>query len=210
METETQTPEIKPSTLLQHVLVMDLHCQPPTAGADGKPIGGVRLHDMIVAGQRRQFRFEFGKGTEMPLAIATRFVKQKGSFTLVDGEGNYIEYAGTPKQPDEVEAGEKFVLRDDQTVARWSELSIDALRLRVAEMDGGEMVLNQDPESIRKWIINKRIETRKKNSEIDLEARALTDEEKKFLGAGSAEEAMAGAAPYTDGNAGTEAGIEMF
>jgi hypothetical protein len=96
-----------------------------------------RTHEMTVDGIVKPFVFEHGKALPMPEAIAIKFLKH-AAFWRVDEEGNRIEYQRRPKQPDELEAGEKLILTDEQTVANLDELSNVALQKRVMEMPGGE------------------------------------------------------------------------
>lgn len=98
---------------------------------------GPRTHEQIVDGAVQPFKFEFGKPVPMPPAIALKFLRHDG-FKLTDERGNVREFRRPPRQPNELQAGEKFALGSEETVARYDELSTPALQHRVLEMPGGE------------------------------------------------------------------------
>jgi hypothetical protein len=98
---------------------------------------GPRSHELIVDGLIQVFTFNPGKPLELDQATAAKFLKHD-AFWLTDEKGKKIAYARRPKQPDELGAGEKFVLAEDQTVAKYEELSPKALYARCLELPGGE------------------------------------------------------------------------
>lgn len=99
--------------------------------------GASRTHDILIDGVTKPFTFEYGKPSELPFAVAMKFLKHD-AFKMADAEGNLIEFKRRPKQPEELQAGETLKLADDETVARLEELSTTALHTRVLEMPGGE------------------------------------------------------------------------
>lgn len=96
-----------------------------------------RTHEMIVDGAIKSFDFMQGVSLPLPPPIALRFLKTP-SFMLTDDKGTVQPFRRRPKQPDELEAGETLVLKDEETVARFEELSTAALQHRVLEMPASE------------------------------------------------------------------------
>lgn len=96
-----------------------------------------RVHDQIVNGQIQHYTFEPHKPLALPPEIAAKFLKEP-AFKLVDEQGQPLAYKRQPKQPEELGAGEKLVLAEDQTIARFDELSTMALMQRTVELPGGE------------------------------------------------------------------------
>lgn len=126
--TETLTPTLEQKPHLKLVNVLD------TTAQAGQP---ARAHEMIVDGAVKCFTFEAGKPLALPPAVALKFLRHD-AFKMTDPNGTPIAYKRRPKQPDELEAGEKLVLKDEQTVANYDELSTAALQLRVLEMPGSD------------------------------------------------------------------------
>jgi hypothetical protein len=130
------------------------------------PEAPARTHEMIVDGAIREFTFKSRVPLELPRAIALRFVKHD-SFKLTNAQGEPIaEFRRQPRQPDELQAGETLTLADDETVARYDELSTPALQHRVLEMPGSEHF--DAPAPSRKdmiaFIIAAKLEARAKNT----------------------------------------------
>lgn len=130
--TEAAKPAAKPAIAKRTMRVLD------TTAIAGPP----REHEQILDGQIKAFKFEAGKGLELPEAIAVKFLKHDG-FKLVDEDDNVIEYQRAPKQPDELQAGEKLILAGDEIVARLDELTNAALLKRAMAMPGGERFANE-------------------------------------------------------------------
>jgi hypothetical protein len=97
----------------------------------------VRNHEQVMDGAIKVFTFHHGKPLPMSWPAAIRFLRHE-AFKLTDKDGNLREYQHRPKQPDELGAGERFKLGEDEVVARYGELSIKALYARTLELPGGE------------------------------------------------------------------------
>lgn len=135
--TEPEKKETKPAAKPQLFHVVDTTATPDDIDGNGKTISGARVHEQLVDGVKRSFRFEHGKPLAMPKAIAMKFLRHD-SFRLTNEEGEPIEFKRAPRQPDELGAGERLVLKPEETVARLDELSIPALQQRVLPHPGGE------------------------------------------------------------------------
>lgn len=101
------------------------------------PDSGPRTHHQMVDGLVKPFVFENGKPVEMPREIAHKFLKDP-AFIATDKDGRRIAYKRTPKQPDELGAGEALILDKNETVARFDELTSQALYQRATALVGGE------------------------------------------------------------------------
>ena len=146
----TETAKVIPATLY----VLD---------TTAKPGRGTREHQMIVDGHIKTFKFEPGIPSELPFPVAIKFLKI-AEFIRSDAEGNPQPYQRQPKQPHEMGAGEKFELKDDQTVASYHELSNMALLQRALELPRGELVA-RDRKSLIDFIVTTAVERRKANTE---------------------------------------------
>jgi len=100
---------------------------------------GNRIHEMKVDGLIKPFTFEPGKALKLPFPVAIKFLKIP-AFKRTNEEGDLQPYHRQPKQPHELAAGEKFELKDHQTVAEYSELSNMSLLQRALELPGGELL----------------------------------------------------------------------
>jgi hypothetical protein len=96
-----------------------------------------RTHEQIIDGGVQTFSFTYGKPTALPLAVATKFLRHD-SFKLCDAQGRVVNYRRVPRQPDDLGAGEKFKLGDNETIARYDELTTSAILQRALELPGGE------------------------------------------------------------------------
>jgi hypothetical protein len=103
------------------------------------PGKGTREHVMIVDGLEKPFRFEPGIPLQLPVAVAIKFLKHD-EFKLCNPKGDLIPYQRRPKQPNELEAGETFKIADDETIAKYGELTNRALFQRALELPGGEAI----------------------------------------------------------------------
>jgi hypothetical protein len=138
-------PAAAPEKVSDQVLyVLDSTAQPDTIGSDGRPIAGVRTHIMLVDGLEKPFSFRHGVPLALPKTVAFQFLRHP-EFKLTDAEGNPQPYQRQPKQPGELQAGEKLVLNDDETVARYDELSTPALQQRVLEIPRSEKFASEKP-----------------------------------------------------------------
>lgn len=96
-----------------------------------------RIHEYIEGGQVKRLSFKPNEAKELPRLLAATFLKHEG-FIRVNAEGDQIEWDGAvPKQPSEMGAGEKFVLKANETIARFSELTAQAIANRAALIPGG-------------------------------------------------------------------------
>lgn len=102
----------------------------------------IRKHDMVIDGLIRPITFEFGKPTALDQHVAIKFLKHDG-FKLTDKDGNLLKYEHRPKQPDELGAGEKFKLGENEVVARYDELTLASIFARACELPGGEQFAKQ-------------------------------------------------------------------
>lgn len=124
-----------------------------------------REHEMVVDGITRPFKFHAGKPLELPTEIAVKFLKHSTTFKLTDKLGNVQEWRGAPKQPEDLQAGERLRLGPDETVARYAELTDDALFVRVCQMPGGEAVArSSDRAAIITFIMDATAARKKANS----------------------------------------------
>ncbi|MER8602793.1 hypothetical protein NKH48_03225 [Mesorhizobium sp. M1233] len=129
------------------------------------PSGGPREHDMLVEGVVRTIKFVPGKPNKMPREIAVKFLKISTAFKLTDANGTVLPWRGVPKQPDELQAGEKLKLAPDETIANFHDLHDQALWLRAVEFPGGEKVAESgDREAMIALIVTALAERKKINS----------------------------------------------
>lgn len=105
---------------------------------DKTAVEGPRIHEMPVLGAIRKFTFQPGVGTPMPPEIAAKFLKHEDAFAPVNEQGQVLPYTRAPKQLEELQAGEKLNLSEQETVARFDELSSPSLYRRCVELPGGE------------------------------------------------------------------------
>lgn len=133
VKTATPAEKAKAKTLF----VLDTTAMPDTIGPDGKTITGKRVHEQIIDGRVQSVTFEHGVAKELSEVVARKFLKHE-AFLLTDKDGNPVAFTRRPKQPEELGAGEQIKLNDDETIARYDELSNNALLARVLEMPGGE------------------------------------------------------------------------
>lgn len=127
-----------------------------------------RVHDMTVNGRITPFTFERGKPLAMPPAVAFKFLAHD-AFWLVDENGNRQDYRRRPKQPDELQAGEHLELADNETVARYEELSTPALMQRVLELPGSDKFAVGNPvrSEVIRFIVEIKAKARKENTKRD-------------------------------------------
>ncbi len=110
---------------------------------DTTAVDGPRVHEMIVDGTIKKFTFQPREALELNLAVAVKFLKHE-AFQLANEKGEALPYDRRPKQPDELGAGEKFKLGENETIARYDELMTSALLQRALEMPGGEKFTGKD------------------------------------------------------------------
>ena len=133
-----------------------------TTALPGQP---PRVHEMYDGKLLKPFKFEAGAPTKLPFAVAIRFLAID-AFKRTDADGNLMPYSRQPKQPDELGAGEKFEIADNQTIARYIELSTMALMQRTLELPGGEAIVEtKDRGRMIDFIIGHKKEKRVANLE---------------------------------------------
>lgn len=112
--------------------------KPPTLYViDSTAVSGPRTHSQTIQGIDRNFTFEPGKPLPLPIAVAKKFLRHE-AFKLSDAEGNVRQFKRRPKQPEELGAGERINLTAEETVARFDELSTDALQARALELPNSD------------------------------------------------------------------------
>jgi len=155
--------------------VLDTTARPSNYAPDGREISGARVHEQFIGGQIKPYRFEYGKPLELPRAIAVKFLREP-AFQLTDSQGNQIPYDPTPTQPDQAQAGQKFRIDPDKTVARYDELTTESLLRRALELPSGEKFGTGKPS--RKALIEFIIETR---TEAQIADMAKPEDEDNFV-----------------------------
>lgn len=114
--------------------------------------GEKRVHELTVEGRNKAFAFEHNTPLELPFAIAMKFLHIT-EFIATDEKGEPKPFLRTPTQPEELQAGQRFRLADNETVARYDELTLEALLTRAALLPGGEAVKrNLGKDKIAKFI----------------------------------------------------------
>lgn len=131
---------------------------------------GPREHEQVVDGNIQSFTFERGKPHSLAQAVAVKFLKHAG-FVRTDAQGKRIEYQRAPKQPEELGAGERLVLGEDETVARYDELANGALLQRALELPGGEQFAKGAEKPSRAalitFIVGAKATARKQNASLE-------------------------------------------
>lgn len=130
-------PKLAKAKTPNKMFVIDTTAQPDTTAENGQIVSGARTHIMPFNGRSLPCKFEHAKPLELPTEVAVKFLKNDG-FILTDKDGNPLEYKRRPRQPEELEAGERIALSPDETIARYDELSNGSLQKRALELPGGE------------------------------------------------------------------------
>lgn len=131
---------------------------------DTTAVEGNRIHEQRIDGIIKSFTFSPGKPLELAPAIALKFLKHD-AFKACDKDGNLVAYKRPPKQPDELQAGEQIKLAEDETVARYSELSTLALQHRAVQMQGGERFADKpDRKDMIAFIVETKAKFKKANT----------------------------------------------
>ena len=165
-----------------------------TTALPGQP---PRVHEMYDGKLLKPFEFKAGVPTKLPFAVAIRFLAID-AFKRTDEHGNLMPYSRQPKQPEELGAGEKFEIADNQTIARYIELSTMALMQRTLELPGGEAIVEtKDRSRMIDFIIGHKKEKRVANLEkrpTRQVAAAPSDDSDEFYPAAEPETGDAGGA----------------
>jgi hypothetical protein len=90
-----------------------------------------RTHELRIGDEIKQYTFKTGQKLALPAAIAMRFLKEP-SFIVTDQDGKRIT-------PPPVEPENPLALGRGETIARFDELSADALMIRCKAEPGGDM-----------------------------------------------------------------------
>lgn len=157
MDTSTQAPmspqeRIAAAIAAGNWLIIDTLCEPPTHDGE-REVYKSRKHDVLMAGgQLRTLAFNYNRATVVPEAIAVKLLKEP-AFVRVDEHGDAIEWRNPPKQPEELQAGEQFQLAADETVAKYDEMTVEALKIRAMQMVGGETVKTAKKEDVIAFLI---------------------------------------------------------
>ena len=134
---------------------------------DGAAVREQRIHEMIVDGDIVSYGFQPGTPTEVPYAVGVRFLAIP-SFYRTDEQGSRLTWRPAPKQPDEYQPGEQFKLAEDEVVARYDELSGEALRMRAMMLPGGERFAGPSTrDEMIQFIVERKKATRRANSQAD-------------------------------------------
>lgn len=123
--TATKKPERK-------LAVIDNTCEP---GHDGSTPKAFRIHTVLVNGRETPVKFKYGEATVLDFPIGMKFLKLP-EFDVRDPQsGTKLEPIADPLKR-VIGHGEE--LAADQIIARLDELTLPALLMRSASLDGGE------------------------------------------------------------------------
>lgn len=99
-----------------------------------------RIHQIIINGEITDIVFVYGEDKFLPESVAMKFSKE--GFKIVHPENDTeVEI------PREIPFGAPVQLRPDEVIARYSELSFDALRTRAVILPGGEKFIQEGVEA---------------------------------------------------------------
>lgn len=143
--------------------IKDLDCVPQNDEA--KP----RQHEFMIAGRPRTLSFTYGVGVPLPVAVAVKLLKHP-NFVRVGDDGEEMTWKNPPRQPDEYGAGERLKLAEDQTIASYDELTAEALKIRAAQLPGGEVLRTANKADVIAFIVKVTAERRALNTAVDPDA----------------------------------------
>jgi len=95
--------------------------------------GEERTHDIILNGEIISVTFKFGKKTILPFEQGVKFMKD--GFVILDVDGDSLNIPAVASDNVSSQIGY------DECVAKYSELTFSALKLRAAQKVGGEIYL---------------------------------------------------------------------
>ena len=121
----TSVPPVKTEPAMMHVL-------------DTTAIDGLRVHSISVNGTVLDFEFRPREAKKLPAAVAVKFLAVGDTFRLCNADGEIQAWSAVPKQPHQLEAGERFQLAEGTTIARFDELHSNAIKIRALQLPGGE------------------------------------------------------------------------
>ena len=104
----------------------------------------VRVHEIIFDGKIEKVTFKHGEATELPMEKALKFHKE--GFIITDFDGNPY------KEPVKLDTALVSRLQPGQIVALYEELSMDALKTRVAVLPGGEKLAKAKREDLIEFL----------------------------------------------------------
>lgn len=125
---------------------------------------GPRIHEVEINGRKNSYSFTAGTPVDLDQVTAARFLRHD-HFQLVDENGAVLAYKRPPRQLEDLGAGEQLKLAEDETIARFDELTSAALLKRVLAMPGGEaFAKNPDRTAIINHIVGTKAKIAKVNS----------------------------------------------
>ena len=98
-----------------------------------------RIHQVIINDEITDIVFEYGKDKILPESVAMKFSKE--GFRIV-----HLESDAEVLIPRETPVGAPVQLMPDEVIARFTELSFDALRTRCVILPGGEKFVQEGVE----------------------------------------------------------------
>jgi hypothetical protein len=119
-----------------------------------------RVHELIVNGTIRKFKFQPRIPNPLPRSIAVRFLKSEG-FQLTDAQGNPLQWSKTPRQPHEMGAGEQISLGENEVIASYEELNIGSLRKRALQFGAPEAAMDWPKDTLVDFIKGKTLEMKR-------------------------------------------------
>lgn len=130
---------------------------------DTTAVAEMREHVMMVNGTISKYEFHARRPTLLHPAVAVKFLAEP-AFRLTDADGVIQEWSAVPKQPHQLQAGERFHLDANQTVARYDELTGNAIKIRALQLPGGEAYsASRDKDAMVAFIIEQTDILRRKN-----------------------------------------------
>lgn len=94
-----------------------------------------RTHEVFVDGELHKVDFEQGKDTELPYRVAVKFMQE--GFIVKDADGNAFRLPAKTDETVRVQIGM------DEVIAKYTELTTEALKIRAATRVGGENFLDE-------------------------------------------------------------------
>lgn len=91
-----------------------------------------RTHEIILNGEVKSIKFQYGEPTSLPFEEAAKFQKSEG-FIVTNDDGDVMV------KPSDVPPAVMHTMKTNECVARFDELTKDALYIRAVMLPGGEM-----------------------------------------------------------------------
>lgn len=122
-----------------------------------------RIHDLMIEGLITPIAFEYGKPTELPYEIGIKFMKD--GFRVCE-QGAAVALKPPPVTDETI----RYRIAADEVIAKLSELSDEALRLRVAIKPGGEKLLSSDRGELLDFLLGAaKVEAEATGGELEIE-----------------------------------------